>query len=513
MTRSSKHDQQRILKRGNKMTLNLPDTGKLGRSGLNLQAQPAPRKLVRTSKSEGQRWNSTTSRSPTIDTLRNSFKNLGEKVESRRRGTSNWCWSFEDRRIESGDCFMSTTMKACHSSWTKITFQNLELHRNTNFEELQNFFDITQRLILDHQAEISECDTDWLDSSLMDEIYTYSRPGDHVDGSLSTRLLGFRLMLGWKCQSMQKRIKDEKKQGEEFRQPQFLQRTCLGNWWRNRLSSSGIFFPGLALLEILQKKPQRPCKIENTEPGEVWRSNHHVNVQWHRVDKERKVRKHALPIPKKSLEFREEKYCEDTGRSSALETKRSGTENSQFTHLKPRLTDGGNDSKKPVISESTQRSSRAPRCLCEWRFRIVWCIHRMRFSLHLKWRQQKVYGCHSETSRTRRTRQQTQYQLTPRSKWKMHRRYWKIPKPECPEIGIHLPKTQMAKNHGPVWKIQSFPLERKSVRSSSAYSLNEKKRLFLVCVCGRYKNWLGRKQNIDPIPRTMFIWVCTQRAC
>ena len=40
--------------------------------------------------------------------------------------------------------------------------ENLEVFRNTNFEELQNLFDITQKLMLDHQAEILNVTTiDW----------------------------------------------------------------------------------------------------------------------------------------------------------------------------------------------------------------------------------------------------------------------------------------------------------------------------------------------------------------
>ena len=34
----------------------------------------------------------------------------------------------------------------------------------------------------------------------------------------------------------------------------------------------------------------------------------------------------------------------------------------------------------------------------------------------------------------------------------------KITKSECPDIWIRLPRHKMAKNHGPVWKIQSFLL-------------------------------------------------------
>ena len=44
------------------------------------------------------------------------------------------------------------------ASWTNL--ENLEVHRNTNFEELKNLFDITQRL--EHEGEILHVSTiDW----------------------------------------------------------------------------------------------------------------------------------------------------------------------------------------------------------------------------------------------------------------------------------------------------------------------------------------------------------------
>ena len=56
-------------------------------------------------------------------------------------------------------------------------------------------------------------------------------------------------------------------------------------------------------------------------------------------------------------------------------------------------------------------------------------------------------------------KQQMQYPLTPRSKWKMHRRYLKIPKSECPDIWIRLPKHKWPKS----WSSMEdpvVPLER-----------------------------------------------------
>ena len=57
--------------------------------------------------------------------------------------------------------FMSTTMKAAIHLGPHYV-ENLGLYKNTNFEELQNLFDITQKLTLDHQAEIlSVTAIDW----------------------------------------------------------------------------------------------------------------------------------------------------------------------------------------------------------------------------------------------------------------------------------------------------------------------------------------------------------------
>ena len=53
----------------------------------------------------------------------------------------------------------------------------------------------------------------------MGEIYTDARSSDHVDESKSTRLLCFRLVLGGKCQIIQRANRRWKIQVEEFRLP------------------------------------------------------------------------------------------------------------------------------------------------------------------------------------------------------------------------------------------------------------------------------------------------------
>ena len=54
--------------------------------------------------------------------------------------------------------FVSTTMKAAVHLGPNYT-EILEGYRNTNFEELQNLFDITQKWILEREAEILDVST------------------------------------------------------------------------------------------------------------------------------------------------------------------------------------------------------------------------------------------------------------------------------------------------------------------------------------------------------------------
>ena len=60
---------------------------------------------------------------------------------------------------------MSTTMKASVHLGPNYN-ENLEVYRNTNFEELKILFEITQMLILEHDAEILNVSPiDWKASS------------------------------------------------------------------------------------------------------------------------------------------------------------------------------------------------------------------------------------------------------------------------------------------------------------------------------------------------------------
>ena len=104
--------------------------------------------------------------------------------------------------------FMSTTMKAdIHPGPNYV--EDLEENRNTNFEELQNLFDITQKLILNHQAEILNVTTiDWTAPSwgstlTHDQVIRWTK-------AKSTCLLRLRIMLRRNVRSFRSESKTEK---------------------------------------------------------------------------------------------------------------------------------------------------------------------------------------------------------------------------------------------------------------------------------------------------------------
>ena len=65
--------------------------------------------------------------------------------------------------------FMSSSMKAAiHLGPDYLT--NSEICRNTNFEEIESLFNITQKLIMEHSEENSECKMAGKFISDLDEI-------------------------------------------------------------------------------------------------------------------------------------------------------------------------------------------------------------------------------------------------------------------------------------------------------------------------------------------------------
>ena len=75
---------------------------------------------------------------------------------------------------------------------------------------------------------------------------------------------------------------------------------------------------------------------------------------------------------------------------------------------------------------------------------------------HLKWKQQKSWISYPDCQDAQ-DKQQTQYQLIPKWKWKILTNYWKFQNRSVQTFGFVYHDTN-GLNHGPVWKTQSFLL-------------------------------------------------------
>ena len=106
-------------------------------------------------------WKSTVCKSPTTDTLKKSSKTCGKNWISQKRHQCSVLklWT---PMYWSGDHLCRQRRKPLFIL-DKITLIFWNSSGTQNFEE-QNLLDLTQRLILDHQAWNSECIYDWLES-------------------------------------------------------------------------------------------------------------------------------------------------------------------------------------------------------------------------------------------------------------------------------------------------------------------------------------------------------------
>ena len=203
---------------------------------MNLQAQPAPgnRSEARTSKSEGERWNST---SPTISTLKK--KSLQEPSEH---------WISQNRHqwlvlklwrptFCNGDFFCRHRQKPPFiMDKLHWKFGSIQEHKLRGTSE---FIWYLAEIDIGPSSWDTECDTCRLDSSFTGEIYTFSRSGDQVDEPKVRVHWDSVLCLG-KCQIIQKRIEDGKIKWQTF--------DCQ-NWtifWNWRSDWDWVeYFPGL----------------------------------------------------------------------------------------------------------------------------------------------------------------------------------------------------------------------------------------------------------------------------
>ena len=161
---------------------------------------------------------------------------------------------------------MATTMKAAVHLGPNYT-KNMELCKNANFEEIQNLFNVTQRLSMDHPAEILKVLTiDWTSlscqrSTLMhDQVITWTKAK-----CMSTQIPSY---VWERCQNIRKRSENEKINFKNFDSPILMQNYL--ELTESRLTSSGIFPQGLPHWKC-SRKSRKICEVEvlNQKDSEI----------------------------------------------------------------------------------------------------------------------------------------------------------------------------------------------------------------------------------------------------
>ena len=186
------------------------------------------------------------------------------------------------KRIDLGIIYVNND-ECRRSSWTTFhwTFRRIQEHKLPGTSKFMEYFSDVN---IGRSSWDSGCDTDWLDSSLMSEIYTFSRSGEYVDERKSTcllklstvcaadeYLLRFRFVREENVRSFRSELK-VKKSSWRISTVQFLYRITW-NWWRTDWVR-GECFPGLT--SFLQ---DRNIELVDIEDPIIFMSMFN-NIEW-----------------------------------------------------------------------------------------------------------------------------------------------------------------------------------------------------------------------------------------
>ena len=250
--------QQHILNSGDKMTLHLRGPG--NRCGVvNLQAQQAPGNWceVKIIKSKGQGWNSTTCKSPTIDTPNRSSRTCGKSwISQKRHQCSTWrpmywsgnyiCWQ---RRMP-----LFILDQVTKKNWKYTATQTSRSSRTCSISLRDWYWNIKPKFWKYHRL-IGQL------PSLTRSTLTYDQEIKWV--KTKVHVYWDSVLCLWKMQEHSEANQRWKDQLEEFRH---------SNSCRELFGIDGEsvefewnMFPGLTWLEIL-RKIQKDLPDQNIEP-------------------------------------------------------------------------------------------------------------------------------------------------------------------------------------------------------------------------------------------------------
>ena len=180
-----------------------------------------------------------------------SLQEHKEKGESCRRCTTSAVPSAQNQHIE---------LENVHVHMGPDFSENLEIYKNTNFEEFQNLFDITQKLILFKQGEILnvnmiECTSpSWTRSSLAhDQAIKWAKAKARVYSD-SVLCVGKMSHLADATRRWEGQV-EESQQTDSYRDFFGIDGEPIEFEWN--------IFPGLLSLEILQKIQKRLARTRH----------------------------------------------------------------------------------------------------------------------------------------------------------------------------------------------------------------------------------------------------------
>ena len=294
-----------ILKYGDKKTLKMQTPGNK-KTGLKLRARRAPGNWC-------GRW-----------TQRRSFITWGSQIINTRRRFSISC------KICNGSINTNVLIwRMLMSQWMKAAIhlgpdylQNLEVHKNTNFDEIQDLFNITQKLISETFWRDSECAYDWEGTSPSRTRSTLSDDQVIQWTKANVRVYSDSVLCLVKMLAQRDAITRWEGQVEEFKMSPFYKELM-------RIDGEAIEFEWNISQDFRHckffKRSRMICAkgTSNMRNSQTGSSSSQCSTTSSGQEKE--TIRFVFRIENKSRRARRNSR-RDTGRSSFLETKRSGME-------------------------------------------------------------------------------------------------------------------------------------------------------------------------------------------
>ena len=177
------------------------------------------------------------------------------------------------------DLWLHRCRQHCTCTWVT---KNLELLKNSEFENISGLFGIT-RMMIEGNSEIKNVFSRRHYKFTLGKTCIAQRTSNKVDKRNSVRLLAFRVMLG---KTARARICNKKVEWSSvnFEDGLYFQRIARIRW-----RSDWLRVENLPRSQNIEYSPQNSSRLTRKEHHTwkiQWSNNLHVNVQWHCIGRE-----------------------------------------------------------------------------------------------------------------------------------------------------------------------------------------------------------------------------------